>query len=336
MLFLQKPINKTNENKMKAGLLLFFLIISLTVFANESIDTTKTSADSIRFWKTQVNSGIHFNQVSLVNWAKGGESSLSGKANVKIKANYKKDNFNFQNNLKLLYGIMGTKELNLQKIDDQIYFRSSAGLKAFKKWFYSIAFDIKTQFSNGYKYPNDSVVLSRFFAPAYFTLSAGMDYKPSDEFSLLFSPASGKLTLVYDQELANKGAFGVTPAIIDDSTGTVLEEGKNQKAEFGINLVVKFEKELIKNIKAESTLNLYNNYLDEDMPNRWNIDMDWETNLTFSVNEHITTELYLHMIYDHDIKIPIYEIVNGENTQVGAGPRLQLNQSFGVGLSFKF
>ena len=323
---------------MRTALLFIFSIFSITLFANNSVDTTANAKvpDSIKYWKTQFNSAIHFNQVSLVNWAKGGESSLSGKASLKIKANYEKKNFNFQNYLKFLYGIMGTKEIKLQKTDDQAYLRSSVGYKAFKKWFYSIAFDIKTQFSNGYKYPNDSVRVSRFFAPAYFTLSAGLDYKPSEHFSFLFSPASGKLTIVADQELANKGAFGVTPAVIDDSTGTVLVKGKNQKAEFGMNMVVKFEKELIKNITAESTLNLYNNYLDENMPNRWNIDMDWESNITFSVNEHISTELYLHMIYDHDIKIPIYDTVDGEDIQIGTGPRLQLNQSFGVGLSFKF
>ncbi len=261
---------------------------------------------------------------------------MSGKASLKVKANYEKKNFNFQNDLKFLYGIMGTKKIKMQKTDDQAYLRSSVGYKAFKKWFYSMAFDIKTQFSNGFKYPNDSVRVSRFFAPAYFTLSAGLDYKPSEHFSFLFSPAPGKLTIVMDQELANKGAYGVTPAVIDDSTGTVLVNGKNKKAEFGINLVMKFEKELVKNVNAESTLNLYNNYFDENMPNRWNIDVDWESNITFSVNKHISTELYLHLIYDHDINIPIYDIVDGENIKVGEGPRLQLNQSFGVGLSYKF
>ena len=323
---------------MKAGLVFLFSIICITTFANNSIDTTKNTKapDSVKYWKTQTYSAIHFNQVSLVNWAKGGESSLSGKAQIKIKANYNKKNFNFLNDLKFLYGIMSTKDMRTQKTDDQIYLRSSIGYKAYKKWFYSIAFDIKTQFSNGYKYPNDSVKVSRFFAPAYFTLSAGLDYKPSKYFSVLFSPASGKLIIVADQELANKGAFGVTPAVIDDSTGAVLVKGKNQKAEFGINLVMKFEKELVKNINAESTLNLYNNYFDENMPNRWNIDVDWESNITFSVNKHISTELYMHMIYDHDINIPIYDIVDGENIKIGEGPRLQLNQSFGVGLSFKF
>jgi len=323
---------------MKTVLVFIFSVISLALFSNNLIDTTASVKipDSVRYWKTQFYSAVHFNQVSLVNWAKGGESSLSGRATIKVKANYKKENFNFQNDLKFLYGIMGTKELKMQKTDDQIYLRSSIGYKAFKNWFYSMAFDVKTQFSNGYKYPNDSVKVSKFFAPAYITLSAGLDFKPTKYFSVLFSPASGKLTLVLDQDLANKGAYGVTPGVIDDSTGAVLVKGKNQKAEFGINLVMKFEKELVKNINAESTLNLYNNYFDENMPNRWNIDVDWESNITFSVNKHISTELYLRMIYDHDINIAVYDIVDGVNIKVGEGPRLQLNQSFGVGLSFKF
>jgi hypothetical protein len=42
------------------------------------------------------------------------------------------------------------------------------------------------------------------------------------------------------------------------------------------------------------------------------------------------------MIYDHDILIPIYEEVNGVETEVGSGPRTQLMQLFGIGLTYNF
>jgi hypothetical protein len=101
-------------------------------------------------------------------------------------------------------------------------------------------------------------------------------------------------------------------------------------------VVFKYKKEIMKNITAESKLNLYNNYLDEDLSNRWNIDIDCESSLTFAVNDHVSTDIYLHLIYDHDTMIPEYEIKNGEKTKISEGPKLQFKESFGVGLMFKF
>ncbi|MCF8234582.1 MAG: DUF3078 domain-containing protein [Bacteroidales bacterium] len=322
---------------------LFFLWIvlmgaSIASHASNNSDTTSASAvvDSIKYWKFAGQTALHFNQMSLNNWSSGGESSLAGKGSAKVHLSYDKDNVNFDSKLNMMFGLIGLEESGLQKTDDKIDFSSNYSLKAFKDWSYSTFLNLKTQFAEGYKYPNDSTVISDFFAPGYIKLSLGMKYKPSDELLILLSPASGKFTFVCNQELANIGSFGVKPAVVDDSTGMILEEGKNYKAEFGINVVFSIEKEVVKNITAESKLNLYNNYLDDNLPNRWNIDLDWESNITFAVNKHIETDLYIHMIYDHETKISQYEMVDGEKVKVGEGPRLQFKESFGLGLAFKF
>lgn len=314
------------------GLLVFFSPIA---FANTPVDSTY-QADTTKNWKITGKNSLHFNQLSLANWASGGESSLAGKATVNLDFDYAKDNFSFNNNVNLMYGIIGSKLNGVQKTDDKIEIMNSISQKAFKKWSYSLMLNLRTQFSKGYKYPDDSTLISRFFSPAYLTLSLGMKYKPMENCLLMLSPASGKFTLVMDQELANKGSFGVTPAVTDDSTGLILEEGKNYKAEFGINILFKIEKEILKNITAKTKVNLYNNYLDENLANRWNIDVDWESNISFDVNDHISTDLYLHMIYDHNIKVPEYEIRDGQKIKVGEGPKLQFKESFGIGLSYKF
>lgn len=318
-------------------LFIVLIFITGTIYANTNSDSTnKRLPDSLRFWKYNGQASLHFNQMSLNNWASGGESSLAGKAASKLKLEYDKENVNFDSQLNMMFGLIGSKEKKIQKTDDKIDFSSNYSLKAFKNWSWSSLLNLKTQFAKGYKYPDDSTVISKFFAPAYLTLSLGMKYKPSDELLIILSPASGKFTFVCDQELADKGAFGVKPAVTNDSTGTVINPGKNYKAEFGINLVFSVEKELFKNITAESKLNLYNNYLDDNLPNRWNIDLDWESNIKFAVNEHIETDLYIHMIYDHETKIPQYEMKDGEKVKVGEGPRLQFKESFGIGLNFKF
>jgi len=315
--------------------IIVFLLQIPQMYAAIPVDSVSKESDSLKYWKLSGKNSLHFNQMTLSNWASGGESSLAGKTTVNIDLDFAKNRINFDNNINLMYGIIGYQSDKIQKTDDKIEINNTFALKAAKKWWYSSMLNLRTQFSNGYKYPDDSTLISTFFAPAYLTLSLGMKYKPWEELLIMLSPASGKFTMVLDQELANKGSFGVTPAIYDTS-GTVLSEGKRYKAEFGINVVVALEKEIIKNITAKSKLNLYNNYLDENFNNRWNIDINWESNITFAVNDHISTDLYLHMIYDHNINVPQYEVIDNERVKTGEGPRLQLKESMGIGLSFKF
>ncbi|MDZ7741154.1 MAG: DUF3078 domain-containing protein [Bacteroidota bacterium] len=316
---------------------LILIFSSVTLSANEKQDTLqKAIPGTIKYWKVNGNTALHFNQISLINWSSGGESSLAGKGSAKFDIDYQNDKFTVDNNMDLVFGLVGQKGSRVQKTDDKINFSSTFSYKAFENWSYSTYINLKTQFANGYKYPDDSTLISTFFAPAFLTTSLGMKYKPSDEFLLILSPASGKFTFVMDQGLANKGSFGVRPAVFVDSTGEVISKGKNHKAEFGMNVVLKLNKEIFKNIRAESKLNLYNNYLDEDVANRWNIDLDWESNISFVINDHVSTDLFLHMVYDHDTKIPVYEIRGGEKIKVNERPKLQFKESLGIGLSFKF
>lgn len=324
--------------KLIKRLIMFSMsLFALVVNAQPTTDTLSVAeADSLKYWKIITETGFYFNQISLTNWATGGESSLSGKATINFDANYKKNKINFENNVSLTYGVIGIKGSKIRKTDDKIDISSSLGINAFGKWFYSTVINLKTQFDRGYKYPNDSTVISRFFAPAYLTVSLGLDYKPNDYLSFFFSPAAGKIIFVLDQDLADKGAFGVTSAVIDDSTGIVLVKGKNLKSEFGFNIIAKIEKEILKNVTIKSKLNLYNNYLDEDISNKWNIDVDWETNIHFTINKSLSTELYIHLIYDHNVLIPEYEEIEGKKVKVNEGPKLQFKESFGIGFFFKF
>jgi hypothetical protein len=43
----------------------------------------------------------------------------------------------------------------------------------------------------------------------------------------------------------------------------------------------------------------------------------------------------MNLIYDHDVKIPVKRVVNGQEV-MGTGPRTQFKEVLGVGLSFKF
>ena len=312
----------------------FLVLFSVSSYGISTADSTKP-ADSLKSWKVKGRNTLNFNQISLSNWAEGGESNISGIAYVNLAASYKKNKVMFNNSLSLGYGMNYNKKDGFRKNEDKIDLTSSFNYKAFDKWYYSALVNLKTQFTDGYKYPDDSTLVSTFFAPAYLTTSLGLNWEPNDEFSLFISPASGRFTFVCNQQLADKGAFGVEKAEYD-STGRLIKKGSNIRKSFGLNIVIEVKKEILKNVIWSSTMKLSNNYLDANPGKRWRFIFDYESGFNMKVNSVMSVNLYLHMIYDPNIMIPTYETIDGEEVQVGEGPKLQFKEHFGIGLSYKF
>lgn len=298
------------------------------------IDSIKVY-DSGVLWKFEGRTRLNMNTIVLTNWADGGESSLSSTGYFDLMVIYEKNNFKFENYLNTAYGMQLYRYSNARKTEDKINFNSSVAHQFAKKWFYNTQLDFKSQYSKGYKYPNDSVHVSDWLSPAYLTLSLGLENKSIDGLSIFMSPLAGKLIIVKDQDLANEGRYGVKAAIKDEE-GNILVPGENMKAELGINVRIRFRKEIFKNVDLNSNLNLYNNYADYDPSNRWNVDLDWETMFDFTINKYFVANLYLHMIYDHNVKIPEYDIVDGDRVKTGETLNLQIKQNYGLGLAFKF
>lgn len=313
------------------------MIVFLISGSNSLVFADSTSlqkTDTVKYWKSTGRFSLNFNQNSFSNWAVGGENSISGKGLVDYKTRFEKKNVSFEHNNKLAYGIVGYGFKRIEKTDDRLEASASLSYKAIRKWTYTSLFTFKSQFTDSYKYPNDSVVVSSFLAPGYLNASIGFNYRPTEKFEVFISPASGKFTFVTNQSLADKGAFGVEKALYD-STGFLIREGANLLCEFGINILTKFTKDITDQVELISSLNLYNNYLDDNLANRWNIDLDWETSVNFTINKYFQTVLFLHLKYDHDINIQQFEIVDGQRIITSEGPRLQLKESIGVGLMYK-
>ena len=147
------------------------------------------------------------------------------------------------------------------------------------------------------------------------------------------SPLSGKMTFVCDDELANKGLYGVEAAEVD-TLGVIIKPGKHFLGEVGLNFFTSYKADLMKNIKLNTALTLHNNYLDFDIKNRWNIDVDFDTRIVFSINKIFATVLYMHLKYDHNAKFPNYEMIDDVEVKVSESPKLQINESFGLGVKY--
>ena len=285
------------------------------------------------FW-TEINRlGINLSEVAFVNWNAGGNNSVSALGNTRFERNYKFRYIKWDNYLQLRYGINAQEGQKLRKTDDAIRLGSTFGYRrdTISNWYYSVKANFNTQFTNGYKYPDRSVPISRFMAPGYFFFGAGTSYITEDQkFNLYISPLTQKATFVLDQVLADKGAFGVKKAIFD-MNGNVVQPGENQFIELGFLITNTWKTTLAKNVELRHDLSLYSDYLSSF----GNIDIDWELNLNLKVNKFITTNIGTHMIYDDDILFDRIVDTNGIVTDPGE-PRLQFKQTLGVGVSYEF
>ena len=300
---------------MKRIIFVFVLILFATLFAN--------AQDTVKYWNYGGFATITFNQMGLSNWTKGGENSLSLSGLMNLYAKYKKSDFEWENTLDLGYGLLQNDEDKIRKTDDKIDFNSKLGYKAVENLFYTALLNFKSQFTEGFKYPNDSVSVSNFLAPGYLIASVGMDFKASKYFSIYFSPATGRFIFVNDQRLADSAIYGNV-------------KGEKFKADFGAYLTTQVQLSLMENVDFKSKLDLFNNYTDKNEGNRSNIDVNWESSIVMKVNSFITANIFTHLIYDHDTKVPIYENINNVKTKIGEGPRTQFKEVLGIGLSYKF
>lgn len=285
------------------------------------------------FWTKVNQANLILNEAAFVNWNAGGDNSVSAIARVDFERNYKFRYIQWDNVLALRYGWNTQEGREPRKTEDAIRLRSTFGYQrdTLSPWYYSVKGKFNTQFTDGYKYPDTSAPISRFMAPGYLFIGAGVSFIPKKNgFNLYMSPASYKLTFVLDENLANAGAFGVTPAVLD-SQGNVLVPGDNTFQEFGFLVTNYWEKEIFKNVILEHALSLYTDYI----RSFGNIDVDWELNFRFTVNNFIEATLGTHIIYDDDIKFD--RVVADDGTVVNpGGARVQLKQILGIGLVYKF
>lgn len=240
------------------------------------------------------------------------------------------------------------------------------------KWFVSAGLDFRTQLLRGYgNYRYDSTVnandpagkinardrTSAFAAPAYLTLSTGITWKPFKEnwLSFYLAPAAGKFTFVNPSANvynATSGGEGATAYGLETPTSIY-------RSEFGWYFRANVEKEVFKNVTVKSQLELFGNYLDKahtdnvatvykddtdpskgtyylntgTYDNRKNVDVNWQTWVTFKINKYLQASLEWQLLYDYDISVPKYK-ADGIATYSGRG--VQFREGFNLGLGYMF
>ncbi len=289
-----------------------FIFISLfTILSTTFVCATNHySRDSS--WTYGGNGGVNLSQISLSNWAAGGENAVGFDLLLNYSADYKQNKHLWQNRFEMAYGLNRTESDGTKKTNDKLYFSSTYGYEITKSLYLSALLNFNTQLAKGYDYKTDPrTYISRFMSPGYLTTGLGLTWNPKAWVTATFSAISWRGTFVDSRILSDEGAFGVDP-------------GDHLFSEMGGNLKVEMKYEFLKNMTIYSRVDLFSNYLDSPQ----NVDVRWDVQLNMTVNKWFSANITTNMIYDNDTKI--------QQKDGSKGPRLQFKESLGIGFQVSF
>ena len=241
------------------------------------------------------NTSLNFNQAYFSNWISGGESSLT----VLYRLNY---NFNYSDRRGLVWDTnvlfsIGTTYISgnkfLKKADDRFEISSLLGKQINQFWSYSSLFNIKTQILPGYRfYFEDGIEarekVSQFLSPGIIQTGLGWYYKRSADFRLNLSPLSARAIIV---------SKSFTNDLLENATYFGVDRERSVKYFFGALVSGYYRKQIMKNVTWENIFSIYVNYLEKTK----NVDFDWNSNIRFKVNNQISGNFVIHLLYDDDL-----------------------------------
>ncbi len=339
--------------------------------------------DSI--WHVGGFAGLMVSQAAFYQWGPGGTNSFAFLISGNFYANYRKDKIMWDNSLDFKWGMVANglirksslAERNFQKNIDILAFKSNLGYQVSKTLFVSARLGFESQFAPTYDYAQTDTVggnyrrytISKFAAPAVLTIAPGLTWKPKDYFTLFFSPAGGKMTFV-TKDSPGRNLDTIPGGYYTDRYYKDVD-GKGFMGEFGAELDLLFQKEIIKNVSWKSHLNVFASYLNAsyntDLP-YYNADNDsmeirsiamttkhipvvkWDNDIVFTVNKFLTATLSTRFVYQYNAVVPIDVRSNTNGDKGGDGytdtdkagtlrtayNKLQIFEQFGIALSYKF
>ena len=333
-------------------LLLSALFISIGIIAQDA-DTIPSP------WSCTGVVGLNASATGLVNWSAGGNNNINGIAFGKVRLMYDQNNFAWEANLNLEYGLSYIDQENdpFQKSSDVIDFNTKFGWQFHKAWYLTATAGFKSQMAYGRAYDGteaDDPIISKFLSPSYTDISVGIDWKPNSIFSLYLSPVAGKITTAYVGDAIEKENPGLRQQMqeqyatwvyseVPNPDGTYSKIYKNAKAELGISFKggVNYT---YKDLKIITTLGLFTPYAWDknemkdasgafigyrDNNRRFgNFDVDWDAAISYQFLKCLNVTLSTSLKYYNGVKIANSEGVSAE--------RVQFKGVLGLGVGYSF
>jgi hypothetical protein len=242
-------------------------------------------ADSLDGWRVDWVGGLNGAQASYDNWSQGGVNTISVTASTVLNAKYRNNKFAYALATNLKYGKAKLEGEGTRKTDDRIAINNKFSyLFTDERWSAFANINFSTQFDEGFDYDvpdgQQPDLISKFFAPAYFTQIAGIAYNPSDYFTAEAGLAM-KETIVADTRLSTR--YGLDP-------------GEKFRFEPGYSLAMNFEKQVFSNVRLISTVETFTN-LQRHVDNT---DVNFSNELIGKINDFMNMSLQFVMVYDSD------------------------------------
>lgn len=253
-------------------------------------------------WTKSGNASLQFTQGFVSkNWYKGGESNFALLATGDYSFNYKYKKFAWDNKIEAKLGFVTTPSDEYHSYmtnNDHFKWTSKLGYKATEHWYYTIQGIGETQFVDGYK-ANIEHKTSKSFNPAYFTLSAGMDYKKETEkakFTCFIGPLAYNLKFIGDPLRGNidnpDGEIDGTQFGLKFGDYNLYDLGASAKA----TLTYKMCKYVTWNSQATYFSPLYK--AGDNYKSRGYTLVDWENTFDMPLNKFFSTKVYTHLRFD--------------------------------------
>lgn len=249
--------------------------------ANVSVDVDR------RDWIHSFDASLQFSQSYISpNWYQGGNGNLNVIANVdfNVKLNQK-----FHPKLlceldvfyKLGANNAPTDTIHRYNIsEDNFRITGRVGYKAFKRWFYSLNMQFKTQFLNNYK-PNTNQMTASFLSPGELNLGIGMTYA--------YASQSGRFTL--DSSISPL-AWNIKTCISSqlDPVSVGITDGRRYDSQLGFTSETKLTWKILPNISLSSRLYIFTDYS--------SLQGDLESTIDFAITRFLSTRVFAHLRYD--------------------------------------
>ena len=293
----------------------FSVDIVETVTGPADVPTVKAKEVEKRHWIRGFNVSLQFSQAYVSpNWYQGGKNNLNmlGQIyyNVKLNQEYH-PNLLFETTAQYKLGMNNAPddEVHNYNVNEDIFqVNSTFGLKAARRWYYSVSGQFKTQLLNSYK-PNTDELKSGFLSPGDLTLGVGMTYnynnpKKTFTFDANISPISYNLRICTSDRL-NHESYDI-------------RQDRTTANKFGSNVELKVYWKMSYNIYLRSRLYAFSDYN--------TVQTDWENTIVFEINKFLTTQLFCHARYDSSTP----------RVEDSKWHKLQFKEILSIGFAYKF
>lgn len=279
---------------------IFSLIVSLFFIAQPLFSQADTTAKAPSKWKLSWVGSLNGSQAEYSNWSQGGNSAVAATASTVFDGTYKNEHFGYLVRLNLKFGQSRIEWKDVQKTDDLIrltnkvdYYFNDNRFSAFSE------VDFRTQFDQGFN--NNQVLISNFFAPAFFQETAGMSFKPN---SLVTTQVglSLKQTFVLDDSVLVNNQYGLTP-------------GKNYRGEGGLSFALGVKTPVYENMSYTGSIETFTNFL----TSLDRTDFTFSNEVSGKINSKLSTNIQFVLMYDRDFN-----------------SKIQIKQVIALGLNFVF